>query len=493
MKKIVGFFILAIAGMFAFAEEEKAAQETVTLTLDKAVEYALENSNSLKSNDIDLAIKERAAKYAWNVFLPTVQISGTMNRANESNFDTIASSAYSAATVSALRSKALYGSSTDSYGMYMNNQADTILKMDQNQLVKNAGFSDNESAHWTTIGNISASLNLSLAYIQQIKAAKAGYEGGKISWEQSQTETVINIKKLFHAILLQQESLKINRATLDNKKQRMNQAQANYKNGTLPELRLLQTQVDYENSKPNVEDAERAINQQLDTFAFLIGMPVGTKIVLEGSIEPVYIEANTEDLLSKYSENSLTIKALQNNIDILKMNLAAIDLSTWTPALAISWNYQPALIYGLDFDRYSNSNNWTDKGGLNLTLTWNLTNMLPFSSNRQNAKDLKANIEKLQLKMDTLKENQKIEVRKAVDTLNQTKVQIEAMERNVNLAQRAYDMTYRSYRNGLTEFLDLKDAENSLNSSKLGQLQQKMNYINALMDLEKTLNTTLTK
>ena len=91
-----------------------------------------------------------------------------------------------------------------------------------------------------------------------------------------------------------------------------------------------------------------------------------------------------------------------------------------------------------------------------------------------------------------LKENQKVAVRKAVDTLNQAKAQIEAMERNVGLAQRAYDMTYRAYRNGTTELLDLRDSEQSLNQAKLGLVNQKYNYMTALLDLENTLNADLT-
>ena len=83
-------------------------------------------------------------------------------------------------------------------------------------------------------------------------------------------------------------------------------------------------------------------------------------------------------------------------------------------------------------------------------------------------------------------------VKKAVDTLNLARAQIDAMGRNVTLAQRAYDMTMRSYRNGATELLDVRDAETSLNQAKLGQISQKFNYISALMDLEDALNTDLT-
>ena len=275
----------------------------------------------------------------------------------------------------------------------------------------------------------------------------------------------------------------------------MVQAQTNYRNGTIPELSLLQTQVNYQNTRPDVEQQEQALGQSLDTFAFLLGMPVGTKIVLDGSIEPKYIEADVISLIETYGANDLNLRSLQSNLDVLNLNLKALDIATWTPALSISYGWQPAYIGNEGAWHFwgdiGSDDKWYDSGSLSLTLAWNITNMLPWSSNRQQAKDLKANIAKLELTMETLRENQKMEVRKAVDTLNQAKQQIDAMGRNVTLAQRAYDATYRSYRNGMTELLDLRDAEESLNKAKLGLLNQKFNYISALMDLENTLNTTL--
>ena len=306
---------------------------------------------------------------------------------------------------------------------------------------------------------------------------------------------MLNIKKLFYGLLVQQESLKIQKVTLENARQRMIQAQTNFRNGTIPELSLLKTQVNYENTKPDVDTAEQNLAQQLDTFAFMLGMPVGTKIELEGSIEPNYIEADVEDLLARYGNGDLDIKALQSSINVMKLNLNAINISTWTPSLSVNYGWQPAYIGDKGaFHFYKDlgkDESWYDSGSLSLTLAWNITNMLPFSANRQKAKDLQANISKLEISMETLKENQKLKVKKSVDTLKQAREQIDASGRNISLAQRSYDMTYRSYRSGMTELLDLRDAETQLNQAKLGLLNQKYNYISALMDLEYTLNTDL--
>lgn len=466
-----GFAVFALAALLplgAFpqgsaAEGTPPEAESVELTIDEAVDYALRNNRTLKSADIDLAIKERAARYSWNVLLPTVTVAGTLSRANE------------------------YSPSSAAMSQMMS------------QLTKQPPKTDfgGEEERWSTVGSISAKLNLSLAYIWQIRAAKAEYETGRITWEQSQKSTVLNVRKLFYGLLLQQENLRIQKATLENKRQRMVQAQTSYRNGAIPELKLLQTQVDYQNEKPNVDSAEQSLVQSLDTFAFLLGMPVGTKVVLSGSIEPRYIDAEVESLLESYGQNDLNIRSVQGNIELLKLNLKALDIATWTPSLSIGFGWQPA--YAGDdgalhfFKGLGQDSEWYDSGSLSFTLAWNITNMLPWSSNRQKVEDLKANIAKLELSMETLRENQKVEVRKAVDTLRQAKAQIDAMGRNVTLAQRAYDATYRSYRNGMTELLDLRDAEESLNKAKLGLLNQKLSYINALMDLENTLNTTLTE
>ena len=465
MKKFFIALIFAVARVGAVCAQEQDSQEKIlTLTVDQAVECALKNSWTLKSAQIDLEMKERAAKYSWNVFLPTVQVSGTAARSTDID-----------GSLQQVNSSIQLANALGNLSSAITGQPYTPQPL----------MTETEKYHWALVGNASASLNLSLAYIGQIRAAKAGYEGGKITWEQSQKETVVNVKKLFYALLIQQEALAVQKATLENARQRAEQAEANYRNGLIPELRLLNAQVTYENQRPEVESSEQSLNQQMDTFVFLIGLPVGTKIQLEGSIEPQFVNVNSDELLKKHSENSLDIRSLQSNIEVLKYNLNALDMASFTPALALNYGWQPTKTF------FSDDSKWTDQGSLSITLAWNLTNMLPFSANRQKAKDLKDNLTKLELAMETLKENQKVQVKKAVDTLNQARKQIDSMGRNITLAQRAYDSSARSYRNGTTELLDLRDSESQLNQAKLGQLNQKFNYISALMDLEYTLNTDL--
>lgn len=446
---IASLAIVMVSTFAASAQQDGGQEEVVTLTVDQAVEYALQNSRDLKSNDIALLISERAKKYSWNTFLPDVQASFTVARTTDLD--------------------STLGSVNMGRGMQ--------------QLPP---LSEEEKFHWSLLPNISASLNLYLAQIKTIQQAKAEYEGGKITWEQGQKKIIIGIKKLFYGLLLQQQSLEIQRISLENARQRAAQAQINFNNGRIPQLQLLNAQVTYENQRPEVETAEQNFNQQFDTFAVLIGMPVGTKIELSGSIEPEYVNVTTEELLEKYGENNLEIRSAQNEIEVQKIQLSALNLSSYTPVLSIGYNFNPAGTWLPDFD-------WSDQGRLTFTLLFNITNMLPWSANRQQASALKDGISAKELQLEKKREEQKANVRKAVDTLNQAREQIDSMGRTVELAQRSYDMSVSSFNNGRMELLDVRDAQTQLNQAMLGQLNQKFNYISALMDLEYELNSDLSE
>ena len=447
-KLVLQLLAFSLLETMIFAEEEKS--NAVNLTVDQAVEFALKNSNSMKSADIDLAMKERAGKYGWNVLLPSVNATATMNRSSSD--------------------------SLESKGVPASMQT--------------------ESLHWTGIVGVSASWNFSFAYIEQIRIAKKNYEVGQLSFEKSQREIKVNVQKLFYGLLLQQENLRLQKTSLENSRQRYIQAETNYKNGAVPEIRLLQAQVAYQNMKPTVSKLEKEFMASIDTFAFLIGYPVGTEIQLSGSINPEYIEADYDKLMNLYSSCNLDLQNLDKNIEIAKMGLTAANLGAYVPSLALNYSYTPMLTNFLDADKggYPSGGDWKDlNGSFSLTLAWNLTNLLPFSANRQQAADTKATIQKLEVNRNMLLENQKINVRKAVNTLVDAREQIDVMSRNIGLAQRSYEMTARSYRNGTTELLDLRDAEDQLNKAKLGLANQKFNYISALLDLETELNVEFKK
>ena len=463
VRKIVLLAVIGVSCVAVLAAQDTGgspadSSQPLVLTVEQAVAYADKNSRTLKSAQIDLAIKERADRYSWNVFVPTVTVSGTMNRANE----------------------------------YSTTYAELL-----NPLYKalNAGFQlpdsyGTEGDRWSAVGNFGVSLNLSLALVENIRATHADYEAGQITWDQTVKQNDLNVRKLFYGLLLQQENLKVLEDTLENARQRAGQAEINFKNGQVPELSMLQAQVTYENQRPAVDKERQSVSQQLDTFAFILGMPVGTKIQLAGKIDPHFLILDADQVYRRYGESNLDIATLKKNIDKLDIQLNALNFASCTPALALSWNGQPYL--SNITENWADSGNWFDNGNLSITIAWTLSDMLPFSANRQNAKDIRDSIQKLEISLENIRQNTELEVRKTVDKLEQAHQAILSNERNIKLAQRSYDMTVVAYRSGTKELLDLRDAETQLNQAKLGALNEQYNYMSYMLDLEYMLNTHLT-
>lgn len=459
-KFVVFFFILTTVTGFLFSQSDQkndGEKNVISLTVEQAVSYANQNSKTLKSSAIDLEMKRRANSYKWNQFLPSVNISGTVSRSNE-KVDT------TAAMMEVL--SPLFGAMG---------------------IAAPASAEITEADHWMAVGNIGISWNFSFALIDGMKLVKKQYEAGLITWDQTVRQNELQIRKLFYGLLLQQESLTLQKQSLENARLRMEQARVNYRNGLIPELALLQAQVAYENARPTIMKQEQAMNQQLDLFGFMLGLPAGTKITLEGVIDPDFVELNPDELISLYAQNHPDILSLQKNLEILNLNLSLQNMQAYTPALQLSWGFQPVVS--------DISSNWIDtymdNGAFSATLAWNLTNLLPFSTNRQSAKDTKDNIRKLELSLETLIEKTELDIRTQVDALAQSQAAIEASAGNIQLAQRSYDMTLVAYRNGTVELLDVRDAENQLNQAKLGLANEKFNYLSGLLDLEYTLNTKL--
>ena len=473
MKKLslIGLLLVSVCGLsFATESNNTKTQEPLTLTVEDAVSYALTNSKSLKSSQIDLEIKKRAKMYSWNVFLPSLNVSGTMSRTTRnSTYESGKSAIIQAARLSSLE------------------QGYPLPSSAYDTLIEQAGFEDTETLHWAAVGNVSAQLNFNLAMIQSMSASKANYEAGLISWEQTCKDTEINIRKMFYGLLLMEENLKIQNELMDSAKARWQQSEINYKNGLVPQLSALNAQVAYENKKPAILELTQSLKQQKDTFAFLLGIPYGREINLVGSIDTRFVKVNADELVQKYAEENLDVKALKKNIELLKISLNASRLSTFTPSLSVSYGFQP-VVAQID-------TNWLDtyidNGSFSATVVIDVMKMMPFSANMQSIKDTKQNLAKAELGLSQLLQNTEIQIHTLVDKLNKSEASIKASQMNIKLAQKAYDMTVRAYNSGTQELLDVKDSENSLSQARLGLLNEKLNYISALLDLENAINVKL--
>ena len=481
-KSKISLFLLVFS-FFSFnlmsqdLSSENQLSEKLILTVEDATEFAIKNSRTLKVSAIDVEIAKLKKDNAWNVFLPSVQVTGTMSCSNE---------------VSNTSAEMMDGIMSGFMEMLMplyTKHPELLGSLPSGSSSSSDSSDPTEADHWKAIGNISLNWNFSFALLEAYKTTISSYEAGLISYEQSVKQTERDVQKLFYGMLLMQENLKLQQEMLENARLRMEQAEVFYKNGLAPELSYLQAQVAYENKKPTVLQMEQSLVQQLNTFGFLLGLPYGTEIELIGTIEPKFIDIEASELVEKYLTNRRDVQSLYKNMELISHGIKATKLQTYTPALALSWGYQPIV---MDITKnWFDGDNVMDQGALSVTLAWNLTNMLPFSSNITSLKETEKNLEKLELSVATILQNGEIEINSLVDNLKKCESSIKAMEYNVELAEKAYNMSFEAYRIGTTELLDLNEAASQLSQAKLGLMNEKYTYLTTLLDLEYAINAKL--
>lgn len=453
----IGTALAAILSLSAIFAGGAFAQETETplvkeLTIEEAVNLAMENNISLASSAIDLRIKKRTDDYALNMLIPTVQLSGTLARSNN-----------------------------------VSNPYAPLLKS-INPYYQEAEVT--EADHWTAMAGLSISLNLNAAIVEGLRMARKSYEAGLLTWDQARKETEKNVRKAFYAILLQEGSLAIAKDKLATSEERFRQIQINYRNGLVSELILLQTQLAWETQKPAIQESELGLQQQKEFFAFLLGLPAGTEVQLSGNIEPDLAAFNADELVQKYLGNRLDVAILSKNIEILNSQIKLAQLQRFTPSVVLSQSYKPVL--SSVEDSWTDTGNWTDsQGAFSITVAFELSGLLPFSTTGKSVADTKDSLAQLELTMQQAAYNAELEIRNLVRKLDKCKASITAMELNTAMAKKAYALSEQGYRAGTVEYLDLKDAENTLLQAELGVLMEKYNYLATLLDLEGALNTKL--
>ncbi len=398
----------------------------MTLTVEQAVEYARSNSCAIKSAAIDVESKSDSRNHMLNVLCPDVSFSGTIARSN-SNADI-----YSAA------------------------------------------------------GSASISLNWGLSIIEDIKKAKKDYEAGVITWDQTIKQNERDVKKLFYNILLQQETLKNDRQTLQNTFERYQSTQKSYANGGAPKLDVLQSHVAYQNMKLDVDKAELAFTQQIRQFALVLGIPAGTQIELVGSLESDLTDIDRESLMSRFSAYNSELRILEAQLEGTKAQIRGADLKSFTPNFSFNYSTKPTLA-PIDLDWFE-KDNWKDNGALSFSLTWNLTNALPFSNNRIKRRDLERQRDQINLKIQQKRDDIVVDTNKIFDQIESSKAAIQAGSDNIKLAEESYRMLSNAYANGSADFLQVKEAETQLNKAKLAQKSDMYTYICAVADLEYMLD-----
>ncbi len=436
--------------------------QTKTYTLNDAVFTALDNNADIKVAKMEIEKSEHAVNEAFGYALPTLDFT-----TNFAHF--IQKPKTSFPDFGSLLSNATYQILFD----------EKVLPQDNNK--------------FKPVGNVLQSFALSNSFTSQFTLSQVlfnsavfrGIGASHIYLNLAQenlkavtANTILNVKKAFYGVLLAQEMLNITEASLKNAEDNLQNVTAYYKQGLVSEFDQLQVEVHVENIRPKVQDLQKTVQDAKNGLKILLGVDQSQDISVTGEFtyEPEILE----------QEDVMVNSVLNNNLDLNTFEIKrqvdeefiALERADYWPMLTAFGNYAYAgSSDNLNFQTYSSTT-----VGLNLSI--NL-----FRGFRANNRVDQAiiGVKETDEQISQMKDLLSKEVKSQLMELGKVQSQIDAIERNVQLAEKAYQIATTRYKEGTATQLDIKNADLELSTAKVNRIQSIYNYIISKAELDKLL------
>ena len=401
-------------------------------TLKDCIDYALEKNIQLQQNKISLQESEIDIKDARASLFPSLSFSTGHNLVNRP------------------------------YQQQSNTVSGTEIISSNNKSTYNGNYS--LSAQWT-LWNGGRRLN-------NLKQQKTNRDIAQLTVAETENTLQEQIAQLFIQILYADESIQINKGTLEVSEATYKRGQELFAEGSISKADLAQLEAQVSNDKYQVVTAESSLRDYKLQLKQLLELDGATEFNL---VLPQLNDENVMKMLPSQADIYQTALAIRPEIQSGRLSIENAKLGI----SAAKSGYYPTISLTASSTSTTNSastNNWAQqmKYGWNNMIGINLS--IPIFDNRQN----KSNVQKARLQYSTNQldlANKQKELYSTIeslwlDALN-AQQQYAAAETKVKSSQTSFDMVSKQFNLGMKNTVELLTEKNNLLSAKQELVQAK--------------------
>ena len=277
------------------------AQETLNLTLDKALEIALADNPTIKVADQEIVLKKEANKEAWMTLLPELSVGGTWQY-----------------TIKAPEMK-LNGMS---------------FRMGDDDVSTAAGTATLSLPIFAPAVYKSMSLTKTDILLAQEKARS------------SRLDLINQVTKAYYQLMLTQDSYEVLQKSYALAEENYNVVNSRYEQGLVSEYDKISAEVQMRNVKPSVVSAENGVRLSKLQLKVLMGITENIDLVVTESLNDyeTLVFTNQLDNNNLGLENNSTMRQFDLNADMLKKNVG-LAWSNFMPTLGVALTGQYQSMY----------------------------------------------------------------------------------------------------------------------------------------------------
>jgi outer membrane protein len=429
MERKIFAFVLPLLVASALSLSAQDAPAALSLTVDQAVEYALDNNRNVSSARYDLLASEKAVWETLAAGLPSVEGSASLS----------------------------------------NNLAIMTRIIDFGGTPTPFKFGTTYDA---SIGVSASMLVFNAPWFVGIQTAKLAATLASQGLTQTTIETKENVINVYYLILTLKETVNVIDLNLENLNSILASTRAMYSVGMAEATDVDQMQSSVtmlENSKSSML---RSLEVNYNMLRFLLGVSIGTEITLTDPLEEILEQINVDAIFAEEfnMEDNISYKLIESQVMMSELSLKSAKATT-LPSLAGTIYYNRTgmgdEIAHMQYFPYS-------------AVAFQLQVPI-FASGLRNAKINKAkiNLEKAQNTKSMMSEQLLLEEKQLRYNLLSANEQFKSQKANIEIAGRVLKSFENKYNQGMASSLDLTQANNNY-------LTSQNNYISALMNLLQT-------
>lgn len=439
MKSMTGKkLLLAVAALLATGYvQAQEVKDTLTLTLDKALEIALSENPTMKVAEEEIVLKRVADKEAWQNLLPEASIAATLDH-----------------TIKAAQ-------------MNLGGQS---FKMGQ----------DNSNT-----GNAGLSISLPLFAPSVYKAMAMTKTDIELAVEKSRAsklDLVNQVTKAYYQQMLAQDSYAVLQESYKLAEDNYNVVNAKYQQGAVSEFDKISAEVQMRSVKPSLISAGNAVALAKLQLKVLMGITADVDLKIADNLNNYESALFAEQLngVSDSLTNNTSMKQLDLNLKLLNQNVKSLK-TNFMPTLGMSFSYQYQSLYNPNINVFSY--NWSGSS----SLMFNLSIPLYKASNFTKLKSTRVQISQLQqTRLDT-ERKLNMQVKTYQNNMEASSEQVVSNRENVMQAEKAVQIAGKRYEVGKGTVLELNTSQVSLTQAQLTYNQSIYDYLVSKADLYQVL------
>ncbi|MCB9089825.1 MAG: TolC family protein [Calditrichae bacterium] len=335
--------------------------------------------------------------------------------------------------------------------------------------------------------NRSFSNNLFLTYQQPIftynrtkldlRDVELDLENTQINYSLQELLLEVQVAQAFYGAFRQKMSLQVSQEEYQNTQRSYQIIENKVSAGLAAREELYQAELNLTSSRSTVQNNQVAMENSLDDFKRLIGMPISEEISVVAEVTQEPVEVNLDKAIEFALKNRQELRQRQINIQSAKANLTrSTAVNEFRGDINLSYG-----IFGNDeeFSRLYDKPTENQRVSLSLEIP-----LYDWGERKSRIRAAEVSVESSNLSLEEEKTGIIIDIRKAYRNLENQVIQIEIAQQNVRTAQLTYDINLERYENGDLTSMDLNQFQTQLSAKKIGLVEALINYKLALLDLK---------